>query len=526
MTSVVKSYSYALHDSNKCKLDCLISKAKLIRDFKNEISEIINADLSKFSKMSKFDCIKFFCKGKTLTNVSGQDLQHAAVDVFTAYENRMEAFKNKMQFKIQSEINRTFYKKSGKTFNSGDLKTFELKFESNKLSKVMSFLARYWNETTLTYINNQLNTEIEQSQRVFYQDVVHYINKFGESRLSSLALLKRENVMDRMKIPIKFSSLSFRSLNQISVPIIDWNKNKDVKFNAFITLGAINGRKAIQFPTKHSNSYHGNIKDYQKGKNTEYTIVFVGNKPSRIVLTANRDEFKITGKTNYVGVDVNVKHNLFSINDGSIIDYDRDMFNDYVKFLKHLDEKKNRKNNSILSKRDARFYSKRQVKIKNMLKRKCSELVDKIKALGKDHLVIEDLGSFGKSFTRNDEFDGLKYSRLVRLLNLSDIKNILSSICQKKDIQLSIVQPHYTSQTCPICGHISKENRQSQEQFKCVECGHEDNADHNSAINIFNRLSIDVLRTSLLKEVDGTYIPRMLKKEMIKTTIEKFYNYE
>jgi putative transposase len=42
----------------------------------------------------------------------------------------------------------------------------------------------------------------------------------------------------------------------------------------------------------------------------------------------------------------------------------------------------------------------------------------------------------------------------------------------------------YTSQTCPCCGHISRENRQTQTLFACVSCGYENNADHVGAINV------------------------------------------
>ena len=42
----------------------------------------------------------------------------------------------------------------------------------------------------------------------------------------------------------------------------------------------------------------------------------------------------------------------------------------------------------------------------------------------------------------------------------------------------------YTSQTCPCCGHISRENRQTQALFACVSCGYENNADHVGAINV------------------------------------------
>jgi putative transposase len=49
------------------------------------------------------------------------------------------------------------------------------------------------------------------------------------------------------------------------------------------------------------------------------------------------------------------------------------------------------------------------------------------------------------------------------------------------------VPPQYTSQTCPSCGHVSAENRQTQAQFLCVKCGLEDNADRIGAINILSR---------------------------------------
>jgi len=49
------------------------------------------------------------------------------------------------------------------------------------------------------------------------------------------------------------------------------------------------------------------------------------------------------------------------------------------------------------------------------------------------------------------------------------------------------VPPQYTSQTCPCCGHVSKDNRQTQAKFACVECGYEANADLVGAINILAR---------------------------------------
>ena len=55
----------------------------------------------------------------------------------------------------------------------------------------------------------------------------------------------------------------------------------------------------------------------------------------------------------------------------------------------------------------------------------------------------------------------------------------------------------YTSQTCPVCGHVHPDNRKSQPAFLCVACGHAANADTNAAINILRRAD------SALKPVEG-----------------------
>ena len=49
---------------------------------------------------------------------------------------------------------------------------------------------------------------------------------------------------------------------------------------------------------------------------------------------------------------------------------------------------------------------------------------------------------------------------------------------------LVAMPPQNTSRTCPCCGHVSADNRQTQARFACVECGFEENADVVGAINV------------------------------------------
>ncbi len=53
----------------------------------------------------------------------------------------------------------------------------------------------------------------------------------------------------------------------------------------------------------------------------------------------------------------------------------------------------------------------------------------------------------------------------------------------EKGIATEYVDPRYTSQKCPICKHVSKNNRH-QHLFACKSCGYTANADINAAVNI------------------------------------------
>jgi putative transposase len=50
--------------------------------------------------------------------------------------------------------------------------------------------------------------------------------------------------------------------------------------------------------------------------------------------------------------------------------------------------------------------------------------------------------------------------------------------------ELNKVDPAFTSQMCPQCGHVCPENRPARDLFTCVACGHSGHADNAAAMNI------------------------------------------
>ena len=75
-------------------------------------------------------------------------------------------------------------------------------------------------------------------------------------------------------------------------------------------------------------------------------------------------------------------------------------------------------------------------------------------------------------------------NKILRNWSYYQLQQYIEYKAEREGIKVRYIDPAYTSQTCARCGHIDKENRQTQEKFICTKCGFELNADHNASINI------------------------------------------
>ncbi len=102
-------------------------------------------------------------------------------------------------------------------------------------------------------------------------------------------------------------------------------------------------------------------------------------------------------------------------------------------------------------------------------------------------VYLEDLKT--KNMTRSAKGTVAEPGRNVRQksgLNRSILKTGWYKLEQALAYKTTIhkVAPHYTSQRCNRCGTTDRKNRKTQSEFRCVSCGHLDNADINAAKNI------------------------------------------
>jgi len=128
-------------------------------------------------------------------------------------------------------------------------------------------------------------------------------------------------------------------------------------------------------------------------------------------------------------------------------------------------------------KRGSKSYKKSLIERDEYINKTSKDIYDfypKIKELKIENLKnVKHKSKFSKSF--NNKFQYWSYSKLINRLKLTSEIN---------GVQISEVNPAYTSQTCSFCSKSNKLSR-NKEIFECVYCGKILDADHNAAINIF-----------------------------------------
>ena len=139
------------------------------------------------------------------------------------------------------------------------------------------------------------------------------------------------------------------------------------------------------------------------------------------------------------------------------------------------------KGTSSAKRRQKRLAGRERRWAKAMLHQISRHFVESLK--DGEYVVLEELpdarnGTNGIATPCKDHpaaFRGWALSRLLRMLSYK---------CADAGVPVVYVSPDFTSQRCPRCGTIHKNNRRTQALFRCVNCGFQHNADIVAALNL------------------------------------------
>lgn len=229
-------------------------------------------------------------------------------------------------------------------------------------------------------------------------------------------------------------------------------------FDVWIKLNSLGNKLSLKLPSKKHKHFHqfDNWKMKESCKlrkrNGKFFIDFYFEKDAPVL--------KSDGKE--IGLDCGYKKLLISSENKL-----------YDTGLQPVYEKISRK------KQGSKRFKKALIERDN----KINQSINKLNFNELKTIVVEDLknvkkdskGKINKSF--NNKLQRWSYSKVLSRLELH---------CEEKGISYRKIHPAYTSQTCSKCGFRHKDNR-SQEQFRCLDCGYEADADFNASVNILHR---------------------------------------
>ncbi|WP_251329449.1 RNA-guided endonuclease InsQ/TnpB family protein [Haloplanus pelagicus] len=125
----------------------------------------------------------------------------------------------------------------------------------------------------------------------------------------------------------------------------------------------------------------------------------------------------------------------------------------------------------VLEGREERF-------VRDRLHEVSRHIVEWSQQFEKPCIVFEDLKEM-----RNSIDYGTRMNRRLHHLSFRALQFYTSYKAAFEGIPTGWINPEYTSQRCPMCGHTERANR-NKKRFKCRDCEHQDHSDRGASVNI------------------------------------------
>jgi len=201
-----------------------------------------------------------------------------------------------------------------------------------------------------------------------------------------------------------------------------------------------------------------------------------------LAVTVDAPEATPDDPTGAIGVDLGVVHIAVDSDgefySGEAVDKVREKTEKLKTSLQSRGTKSAKRHLKKLSGRESRFRRS----VNHVISKR---LVSKAKDTHRQ-IILEDLKGIGDSTV-------VRHSQRRRHKSwaFNQLRQFITYKAKIAGVLVKLVDPRYTSQTCPRCGFVSKHNRVSQSSFVCQVCGFASNADLTGAINIASKALVN-----------------------------------
>jgi len=328
------------------------------------------------------------------------------------------------------------------------------------------------------------STSLQQSLKDLNQAFKNFFRRLKKNKKS-----KEKQKLGFPKFKSKFKSkYSFRCVMNLKIENnkVKIGKYKDITFRCSKRdMDLLNNYKIRNITvSKDCEYFYASILiDYDKPVNDNYIVKTCGidvgvSKPFTLV-------YKLDGdiKANFVGIKIKNKLTNLELK--------------RKKIQRSLSRKiKGSNNRNKYKLKLQRTFRKETLVRKDFIEKYTTKLSNYFKAICLEDLKLKNMTKSNKGTKENPGKNVKAKSGLNREMLRIGFYSFKTRLLQKLEARnkvLVLVNPKFTSQTCNKCGYKYKDNRKSQSNFTCIQCGHTDNADVNAALNIKDR-GIKVLK--------------------------------
>lgn len=266
------------------------------------------------------------------------------------------------------------------------------------------------------------------------------------------------------------------------VATVECAQNPDSLFSHWIRLATLEKGRPIWLPLRPNRWFEavpGELKAFCQLNRDEAGMVWAG-------LIKEVAPTPYVPQLDILGLDVGLKH-LLASSEGDLLG------NDVLLRLKKLDRQlsalaanRQRMGLRVRSARYDGLVARMRALLKNEIHRTLKAVLLRHRPA---HVAVERLDFRAPGLSR-------RMNRLVQNFGRRVFQQALEGYAEQYGFAWSEVEPAYSSQTCRCCGYVDPRNRKG-EVFRCLHCGHREQADIHAGRNLAARLREDLGRSEL-----------------------------
>ena len=348
-----------------------------------------------------------------------------------------------------------------------------------EVRKALNYVSEY------VYNNNCLNQkQINNDTYYCLREIFGLKSQMAQSVMKTVIAKYKTNKSNGHDFTlVKFKNLEYELV---------WNRDYSITKGVF-SINSLNGRLKIPFEVKGMEKYFDNTYNFGTAK-----LVFKYNKYFlHIPMTKDYPETTPFHINKIVGIDLGINflatcydsYGKTTFYNGRHIKAKRGHYKILRKQLQERGTKSSKRKIKSIGSRENRW-------VMDINHSVTKALVDKY---GSNTLfVLEDLTSVRNSTEKvniNNRYVSVSWA-------FYQFRELLEYKAKINGSMVIAVNPKYTSQTCPKCGHTEKDNRNKKHHiFCCKNCNYQSNDDRIGAMNLY-RKGIEYIETNCIETIE------------------------